>query len=77
MVIPEAAVEAAVYAYGIDEGKALEWERRMIVAILEASAPHLIREAQAVGWDEGYNLAQAEAFCDVDDETPNPYRSQK
>ena len=52
-MIPDEAVEAAIYAYGIDEGKALEWERKMIVSILEAAAPHLL----AAAWDEGGRAA--------------------
>ena len=39
-MIPEAAVEAAIYAYGVD-GRAHEWERKMILNILEAAAPYM------------------------------------
>lgn len=67
-MIPEAAVEAAVCAYGIDEGQPLEWERKMIINILEAAAPHMLAEA----WEEGGRAATG--TYDTGYPAPNPYR---
>jgi hypothetical protein len=56
-VIPDAAVEAAIYAYGVD-GKAHEWERKMILNILEAAAPFIEEAGYSRGFDDGHMAGQ-------------------
>lgn len=43
-------------------------------AALEAAAPHIIREAQAEAWDEGYQGCYDRYMYEP--VPPNPYRSQ-
>lgn len=70
-MIPKAAVEAALDAYGSD-GKLHVWERKMILDVLTAAAPHLLAEARAEAWDEGWGEGTLSKFSEAD----NPYRVQ-
>lgn len=70
-MIPEAAVEAALVAI-FPKGPISEFSRttwtRTVHEILEAAAPHMLAEAKAAGWDEGWEKAQDYALA------ANPYR---
>jgi len=53
-MIPDEAVEAALYAWGFS-AQNIDERRELVTHILEAAAPHIMTQA----WDEGYTTGNA------------------